>query len=267
MANSFDITNFLNNNADQNTGLVAPTSPAADSTGLPFNRIINNRHGKTQRNIIHWFIPSFGVVNMYVNPQSIGYSDQKSITEKRTKNGYILQYWGNELGKLSIRGNTGAAGIEGVNVLKEIYNAEQLAFDSTGISMGANNQNAKYFGDITSQIGSSITQLGNANSPNVAGSIAQSLFGTSSNDFPSDDGPNLAKLAFSVEMYYSGWVFRGFFKSFSLTEDTNFLYTYDIQFVVTQRRGYRVNHLPFQRSAKDGPSGENVPYSFDGKVY
>jgi len=41
------------------------------------------------------------------------------------------------------------------------------------------------------------------------------------------------------------------------------LFTYDIKFTVTQRRGYRTNNFAFQRSANSGPSNTNViPLSF-----
>ena len=76
---------------------------------------------------------------MYVNPAAITYSHKKLISKDRTKGGYTLQYWGEELSSLNISGTTGAAGVEGINVLYEIYRAEQYAFDGTGLSLAANN--------------------------------------------------------------------------------------------------------------------------------
>ncbi len=64
-----------------------------------------------------------------------------------------------------------------------------------------------------------------------------------------------------------GKVFRGYFESFSYTEsvDRLGLFDYDIQFTVTQIRGYRTNNFAWQRSAIDGPSNNGVggtPLSF-----
>ena len=67
-------------------------------------------------------------------------------------------------------------------------------------------------------------------------------------------------------MFYNGWVFRGYFKSMNFTEKAeNFLIDYNMNFVVTQRSGYRTNYFPFQRSANSGPSNSSsVPNSFSG---
>jgi hypothetical protein len=61
-----------------------------------------------------------------------------------------------------------------------------------------------------------------------------------------------------------GWIFRGFFTSFDYSEKAdNYLYDYNLTFQVTQRRGYRYNHLPFQKSANTGPSSYATPNSVD----
>ncbi len=81
--------------------------------------------------------------------------------------------------------------------------------------------------------------------------------------------PSLASIALGVEMYYTGWVFHGFFTSFSFRESSERLglFDYNIGFTVTQRRGYRTNSLPWQRSAISGPSNNSeggTPLSFAG---
>jgi hypothetical protein len=66
-------------------------------------------------------------------------------------------------------------------------------------------------------------------------------------------------------MYYDGWVFRGYFQDMTVTESAdNFLLSYDINFVVTQRRGYRGNYMPWHRSPKHGPSSWTTPHSHSG---
>jgi hypothetical protein len=72
-------------------------------------------------------------------------------------------------------------------------------------------------------------------------------------------------LALGIEMYYSGWVFRGYFESMSVTESAERIgmFDYDIAFTVTQRRGYRTNFMPWHQSAIDGPSDwKTIPHSF-----
>lgn len=66
-------------------------------------------------------------VQMYVNPQNLQINSRKLITETRTKAGYINQYWGEEFETINLQGTTGDAGIEGINVLREIYRSEQIA--------------------------------------------------------------------------------------------------------------------------------------------
>jgi len=64
---------------------------------------------------------------MYINPQSLSSSYRKTINSKRTKGGFIMQYWGEELENLSISGTSGDSGIEGINAIQDVYRSEQLA--------------------------------------------------------------------------------------------------------------------------------------------
>jgi hypothetical protein len=69
----------------------------------------------------------------------------------------------------------------------------------------------------------------------------------------------LAQSAFTVEMYYLGWAYRGYFEDFRFTEQAgNFLIEYNFNFVITQRRGYRLNNLGHQRVANYGPSNSDI---------
>ena len=87
------------------------------------------------------------------------------------------------------------------------------------------------------------------------------------NNLTAKNIPSLAQLAFTVEMYYNGWVYRGFFENMTINERANdFLMEYQISFVATQRRGYRMNYFPWTHSAKDGPSQYTSPQSFSGNV-
>lgn len=244
----------------RNEGFALPATYPADGTGLPFSKVPNNRPGRPRRNIITWFVPEFGTVKMYINPENIGYNYKKLISKEKTKGGYTLQYWGEDLTTLSIRGTTGSSGVEGINALYEIYRAEQYAFDSTALKIASNNasQNA-----ATSLIGNGLSALsgtgalGSAGAAGIAGIFGLDSPGASlaSNNFTS-----LAQLAFTVEMYYDGWVFRGFFDNITI-EETAYVFNYTIGFTVTQKRGYRTNYLPWQRSAS-GPSDYGSHHSF-----
>jgi len=156
---------FLNQNnpltSDQqnqfkNDGFMLPSTFSADGNGLPYSKVPSFNAGQIKRNIITWFIPEFGIVRMYVNPQSIRYSHKKAITRDRTKGGFSLQYWGEDLGTLAIAGNTGSSGIEGINMLYEIYRAEQYAFDGVGLTLAANNASADLAGNLVNGIGGAL---------------------------------------------------------------------------------------------------------------
>lgn len=221
------------------------------------------------RNMVRWFVPESGVIEMYINPQTITYQFKKHISNQRTKGGYLLQYWGEDLTQVSINGTTGSAGIEGINVLHDVYRAEQIAFDPYALALASDrdNENSDQFsflGDFPdNSLGSVLTSAGNSFSNLVSNAIETG--GSASTRAQ----PTLASIAFSVEMYWSGWVFRGYFTDFRLDEkaDRLGLFDYSMTFMVTQRRGLRSNFLAWHRHP-DGPSNSDPqfgrPYSFAG---
>lgn len=265
-------------NAFKSDGFLLPSTFSADGTGLPFSKVQSNKDSQLKRNIITWFVPEFGVVRMYVNPSNIQYNHKKLISKDRTKGGYTLQYWGEELDVINISGTTGSSGIEGINVLYEIYRAEQYAFDGVGLTLAANNASADIANNLISGVGGSLGQAvnglfgGSASSPTAAAGGAGLLGGILGLDSPNNtlsakNIPSLGQLAFTVEMYYNGWVYRGYFENMTVTETAdNFLMQYQMTFVATQRRGYRVNYFPWTRSAADGPSQYTSPNAFSGHV-
>ncbi len=84
-----------------------------------------------KRSLILWELPHLGgpnrYIEMYINPQAITANNKKIISRKRTKGGFMIQYWGEELEALSINGVTGDGGIEALNALNDAYRSEQLA--------------------------------------------------------------------------------------------------------------------------------------------
>lgn len=210
--------------------------------------------GYRQRDLITWRIPGRGYVEMYINPQQLSISESKVISQQRTKGGYIIQYWGEELPTIKISGNTGSSGIEGINVLRQVYRSEQDAFKI-----------------VAQKLSDNLLKLTKASAKNIDKTLEE----------VSDQTllPTLGSLAVSVELFYQGWLFKGYFKDFSVNESTSQgvgLFTYDMTFVVLERRGFRNNFMPWHRSpakvdSANNPTGFNhadsktTPYSFKGE--
>jgi hypothetical protein len=257
----------------QNTqGFILPPTSLADANGLPTMRNVGRYTGRLKRNIISWLVPNFGLIKMYINPELISYSNNKIIKQEQTKGGFTLQYWGEDLEKLKISGTTGASGVEGINLLHEIYRAEQYTFDGT--ALGIANANAapedlisKGVDSIFSGVDKGLGFLG-AGSKTVsaglslaAGLTNQALGGNS--QLAPKVIPSLAQNAFTVEMFYDGVVRRGYFTNFNVTESAdNYLWKYDFDFVVTQKRGYRTNYFPWHQNPNHAPSADNPESSY-----
>lgn len=244
-------------------GFQLPATYSSDGNGLPSSKVGTYRDAQLKRNIITWFVPQIGIVRMYVNPSSISYSYRKLISKDRTKGGYTLQYWGEELDTINISGTTGSSGIEGINVLYEIYRSEQYSFDGTALTMAANN--------AQTALGSAFSGIGGAIGGNVGSALGGAiggLLGSQPNaNLAAQNIPSLAQLAFTVEMYYNGWVYRGYFENMTINERADtFLMEYQMTFIATQRRGYRLNYFPWAKSANNGPSEYTSPSSFSGDV-
>ena len=247
-------------------GFVASTVPSTTGLGTRTGSLRNNIAGTTTRKLIHWLVPEGPIVQMYCNPKQIIYNDKKIIQSQRTKGGYVIQYWGEDLGVLNISGTTGTSGIEGINVLRDIYRNEQLAFDPFALFLASKRQNDTFAGDIFG--------IGSAIAKGDGDSFLEGLVGASQEAFPKavQSSPTLASLATQVEMYWSGEVYRGYFTSFTVTEDANNLglFDYSINFTVTQKRGFRRNFLGWHRSATNGPSASNpewgTPHTFGRSV-
>jgi hypothetical protein len=264
-------------NASQVIGSLSGGTPILNgsSNSLPADFIPALRSGTFRRDIIHWFVPSFGTVTMYINPSNINYRYKKLITRDRTRGGYTLQYWGEDLTTLAIAGSTGSSGIEGINILEEVYRAEQLAFDSVGQTLAANSAASGSRAQILSGIGSALSQTaGGVNSGGPIGGvlgsgIAQGIFG--SNVFTAlapRNIPSIASFAFGVQMFYSGVIYKGYFEDFTVTESAQNLgiFEYTLNFTTTQKSGLRLNQFPWQRAANAGPSNNEqsagVPLSW-----
>ncbi len=242
-------------------GFEANVAPSISGFGSRQGRIQSNRPAITRRHLMRWLVPEQPIIQMYVNPQNFSSNYKKHITKVRTKGGYTLQYWGEELTTLNISGTTGTSGIEGINVLHDIYRNEQLMFDPYALFLQAERDRAEdqeddiFGGTILGEVGNILASVREGGAPTT-----------------SRTKPTLASLAFTVELYWSGEVYRGFFESFNIKEraDNLGLFDYDIVFTVTQKRGFRQNFLGWHRSATSGPSNSSPvtgpPHSFAGRA-
>ena len=229
--------------------------------------------GRRNRQLMRWRIPGAGFVDMYINPQQLQIHQKKVIQKQRTKGGYVIQYWGEELTVIQIDGNTGASGIEGINILEKVYRAEQEAFQQVEKILADRLNSLTRTSSLTNFLETSAQQgLGGA-----VGNFVSDMMGGAKNP---PILPTLGSLAVSVELFYQGWIFKGFFESFDITESVSNgvgLFTYSMTFTVTERRGNRSNFMPWHRlpltidRASGNPSGFNksdpgvTPLNFSGE--
>ena len=207
---------------------------------------------------------------LYINPQSFVINDRKIINNQLTKGGYVVQYWGEELSTIAMTGSTGSSGIEGINVLKDIYRHEQIQFKKVledrqrQIALATAEAQAKaraqvyganaggfFAGAADALFGGAYTSLvgGVSNSIDI-------LFGTELGDnygkerasFQST--PTLASFATNIELYFQGEFFRGYFTSVSVTEQASEPghFNYNLNYTVTRRMGKRTNFMPWHRN-------------------
>lgn len=234
------------------------------------------------RKLINWMVPNRGMVEMYINPQSLTIVERKITKETRTKGGYVVQYWGEALPEIDIAGTTGSGGIEGINVLRDIYRQEQVGFVDV-VSQLNNN----FLGNLFQSTLGTIQDLSNNPLANpIAGVVTAlknpdqffsdvvSTVGNVANVFDSIGRaintnqqllPTLAALATSVEMYYDSKIYRGFFKEFRVDEkaEESGIFRYSMKFTVTRQTGQRLNSYPWNRSVNYGPANSDVaPLSF-----
>ena len=216
---------------------------------------------------------SWNARRLYMNPQSFSIKENKLVRKTLTKGGHVIQYWGEELPMITASGTTGSAGVEGVNILRDIYRHEQLhyrtilaerrrmlaeaaaqAAKEAEQQMYDSNVGGFFMGAADLLTGGAISKTVNG----VSNSI-DILFGSSvGNNFGGTGGsfqaaPTLASFAVNIDMYYQGEFYRGYFTSFSASESAQEPghLTYDFNFTVTRRSGSRGNFMPWHRNPLD----------------
>jgi hypothetical protein len=199
-----------------------------------------------RRKLIKWLVPERGIVEMYVNPTSIKISEGKNIKSERTKGGFVIHYWGEELTTIDISGTTGSSGIEGINVLHDVYRAEQLAFDYIAVE-----EASKYKSDTEEFVTALIPGVGD-----LLEQTKQFSKNAEQSSIYAIPRPTLGFYASTIEMYYMGVVYRGFFETFSFDETVESLgmFPYQMKFKATSKRGIRKNYMAWHHRADLGPS-------------
>jgi hypothetical protein len=250
-----------------NPEVLATASAAARVSSGKINAAIANiidrpRVAKVTRELVTWKTPHMGYVQMYINPQMIRIDSGKVIGVQRTKGGFVIQYGGENLDTIAISGTTGSSGIEGINILQSIYRSEQLAFEGIATALDeqlSNVQLDQTIGAIASQFGASGSVTGSdvLFGQNVLQITSQLFSGLNK------PRPTLASLASNIDMFFQGVLYRGFFESFSVTEDarTPGLFTYDLKFTAYARQGIRRNFMPWHKQP-NGPAGSSNPLTF-----
>ena len=240
-------------NGSRNPGLAPPTSRRGFSTQHTSDGI-NNIIAQPvyepayDRRVITWRLPQLGYVKMFINPQNIVISDSKDISTVRTKAGFVIQYAGEQLTEIRISGVTGSAGQEGINILRAIYRSEQIAFEAIADELDRSVlsvQASQLSRGIVDNFIVSPTQ--NANNDLLRGAISDA--NNIALNLLSQPFPTLASLAANVEMFFQGVTYRGYFKTFSVTEaaDTTGNLSYDISFTAYAKQGERRNFMPWHR--------------------
>jgi hypothetical protein len=233
-----------------------------------------------ERKIMKFFLPvdisSIGgegvvsreVIPLYINPQNVQIQEGKLISDTLTKGGYIIQYWGEKLIGLQVSGTTGSGGIEAINILRDVYRHEQIIFRDLMIKKAQDfeEQAVNTLSDVSSANASSGLLL--AADALTGGAVSNLIDGVSNTidyivDAASGSGeesaaesfempPTLASFATSIDIFFHGETYRGYFTSFSLTEQANSpgIFDYSFQFNATRRTGLRTNFMPWHRNPR-----------------
>ena len=200
------------------------------------------------RQVMTWMLPDGSAVQMYINPENFVINESKQITQTRTKGGFLVQYWGDNLTKLTMSGTTGSAGVRGINVLRDIYHSENRIFEVISSSTTADlldQQTSASFPSTSANVGSQLTSY-------IQSQLQNRNFILR---------PSLASLALGVTLYYQGVQYKRFFNGMTVTEDVNRLglFQYNIEFTATETRGVRSNFMAWHRepNAVD-PTGQYI---------
>lgn len=215
------------------------------------------------RKMLTWRTPHLGYVQMYINPQQMTIQEKKIITPNRTKGGYVIQYAGEDLISITIRGTTGSSGMEGINVLRSIYRSEQEAFTGMAQSLEQKLASSQIYSLFKGTGAQGAAQLQDMGTLLLEQAQKETIFNIFDQPFPT-----LASLAASIELFFQGTLYKGFFTSFNVDEsaDSPGLFTYDLAFTAYSRQGTRRNFMPWHREPFNPADVNANPLSFNGAL-
>lgn len=188
------------------------------------------------RNVIYWELWTGDFVKMPVNPQNMGFNFTKAISPTRTKGGFSIQYWGENLLEVSIGGTTGLSGVEGIELLYDVYRSEQLSREGVG-QIAAKGADLKNFAKGNMQRGADkFSTFLESDEPNGQRGLP--------------DSSNLVVKATGVKMWYNYRVYSGWFTAFDYSEnaETPGVYNYNMKYTVWNEQGRRRNWATWHRN-------------------
>lgn len=204
-----------------------------DATATPPNYRQGTGITNRDQQIMTWRLPNGSSVQMYINPENFNVAESKQITQTRTKGGFVVQYWGDNLTKLTLGGTTGSSGVKGIQVLRDIYRAENKSFELVAATQAQDLQ------ELTSNINLDDARVGQV-FDQVSNRIRERNFLLR---------PSLASLATNILLFYQGMQYRGFFTEFTVIESVSKLglFDYTLSFMVTETRGTRENFMAWHK--------------------
>lgn len=205
-------------------------------------------------------------VEVYLNPTSFRITESKLVESSITKGGFMVSYWGENLPTIAASGTTGSSGIEGIQILRDVYRNEQIVYKE--ILKNRNYAASESLGSSTitdaafsiSNILNLINGAGSEGSVSTVDSLINQKKTVLEQQKQEILSPSIAAFVTSVDIYFQGEKFRGFFKDFGYNEEANNpgIFTYTFNFVVLQRYGIRSNFMPWHRNPRDA-SGNPIP--------
>lgn len=240
--------------------------PPANVSGIGMSNlsqiIAPPQEGEFVRQMVTWRTPHLGYVQMYINPQNMSIQEGKDISSTRTKAGFIVQYAGEKLTKISINGTTGTSGMEGINILEQIYRSEQLAFEPIAEALDRSVSSSELLALFNGTYSARAAGIGSANAEQ--GRYIDNLISQTTADAVLDilqqPFPTLASLAASVEMFFQGVNYKGYFENFKVDESgqTPGHFTYSMEFTSYAKQGIRRNFTPWHKQPS-APAEWNGP--------
>lgn len=217
------------------------------------------------------------VIPLYISPTTFNIEENKIIIETLTKGGYLVEYWGEKLPVISASGTTGSGGIEAIEILRSVYRNEQIQMYNLLQQRGTElsefapaalrNTNAASTQAGLVSFFDSLTRNGISEIINGTQSVIDEIVDIfeepiEENPEPVTLIPNLGTFAVAVDLYLQGFKYRGYFKSFRISEtgESPGIFNYDFTFSVLRRSGERKNFMPWHRNPYN-PDGTPKPAS------